>query len=137
MLKMQAMTKWLKHYHILESLTTVQLVEICRNLRLFECPMGTKVIVQGTPGDSFYIVLGGSLDVYINSINVNNMVIGSSFGEKALENDAPRSATVIASCPCLLMVLLASEYKRLAFAAQVPNLHHSLNLLIIILSFNA
>ena len=56
------------------------------------CPANTAVICQGEPGDAFYVVFEGELDILVDAMVVNSVAPGGSFGEKALENDAPRSA---------------------------------------------
>ena len=50
---------------------------------------------------------------------VGSMGSGMSFGEKALENNMPRAATVTTTTPAKLLILRASEYKNLVASAQV------------------
>jgi hypothetical protein len=60
----------------------------------------------------------GCVDVLVDGVLVNTMPEGLTFGEKALENDAPRSATVCSVVPTKLLLLLASDYKMLAAYTQ-------------------
>lgn len=115
---LQIIYKWLKLQKILVHVRQNRLLEVCRSIHLFDCPAGTHVVTQGDPGDAFYIVLSGSLDIIINGVVVTSIGAGTSFGEKALENNAPRAATVRAQGPCKLLVLMASEYQSLAATAQ-------------------
>ncbi len=115
--------KWLKINKILESVKTNHLIDCAKNLNLLEVPAKVSVVTQGDPGDAFYVVLEGTLDVIIDNTIVNKMVSGTAFGEKALENDAPRSASVRTIGECKLLVLLASDYKHLVSNAQQRRLY--------------
>lgn len=126
---MQTLSKWMRANKILLHVSSSHMIDICRNLRLIHCPKGDYVIKQGDPGDSFYILLQGRVDVLINGVHVNVLSDGCSFGDKALENDAPRSATIVATEQCKLMVLMVSDYKRLASNAQAKSNLHINNLL--------
>lgn len=115
---LQIVYKWLKLQKILVHVRQSRLLEVCRSIHLFDCPAGTCVVTQGDPGDAFYVVLSGQLDIVINGVTVSTIGAGKSFGEKALENNAPRAATVRAVTGCKLLVLMASEYQSLAATAQ-------------------
>ena len=115
---LQIIFKWIKLHKILRNVKDSRLLDVCHSLLYFQCPENTEIVHQGDLGDSFYIALQGSLDVFINDINVGTMVEGMSFGEKALENNAPRAATIKTTSPCKLMILRASEYKNLVASAQ-------------------
>jgi CRP-like cAMP-binding protein len=68
-------------------------------------PPGADIVRQGEPGDVFYVIAGGRLAVTENGAEVRELVRGDHFGELALLNDAPRSATVTARTPVRLFEL--------------------------------
>ena len=63
---------------------------------------GSTIFEQGDAGDSLYILLDGMVDAIINDkatgrrIRVNTMTRGAVFGEMAILDPKPRSATVVA-----------------------------------------
>jgi MFS family permease len=59
-------------------------------------PSGSMVIVEGEPGDRYYLVVDGLLQVTKEGAEVRRLGPGNSFGEIALLRDVPRSATVVA-----------------------------------------
>lgn len=118
MTDIQTLTRWLRFHKILSCVRDNRMMDVCRTLRMMNCPQDTVVIAQGDPGDAFYIVFEGSLDIQIDGRVINSIKAGSSFGEKALENNAPRSASVISTSSCKLFVLYASDYKNMVALAQ-------------------
>jgi len=73
-------------------------------------PAGTNVIVQGDPGDNFYILDEGHCDIYVKKGNAEPVKVldakpGMSFGELALMYNCPRAATVTCTVPCKLWTL--------------------------------
>jgi MFS family permease len=55
---------------------------------------GVVVIRQGDAGDSWYLVVDGTLDVVYDGRPVSRLGTGAGFGEIALLHDRPRTATV-------------------------------------------
>src|SRR5262249_35299940 len=68
-------------------------------------PAGAVVIQKGDPGDRFYIVGEGEVEIEGNVFGP-----GSSFGEIALLRDVPRTATVTARTDVLLHALEREEF---------------------------
>ena len=65
---------------------------------------GEPIIVQGDPGDEFFILAQGEADCFVTSGGETKCVLhyvpGMSFGELALMYNAPRAASVTATIPC-------------------------------------
>lgn len=81
-------------------------------------PEGTVVIRQGDPGDAFYVVLSGHLEVIRmdergQERTINYHVAGHYFGEGALLTGKPRAATVRAMDDVELVVFDKSAFEQL------------------------
>lgn len=82
-----------KHF-IFNSLTEEQIESIVSDMRHYQLTSNSVVFEQNTPGNNFFVVASGKLEVIINDIRIKILKSGDSFGELALLHDTPRSATI-------------------------------------------
>ena len=73
---------------------------------------GVVAVREGEPGDRFYVVASGRVVVTRHGHPVRELGPGNSFGEIALLRDSPRTATVTAAEPTLLVSLHRAEFLR-------------------------
>ena len=86
---------------------------------------GDTIIKQGEPGDNFYILDNGSVDVHINDENcefqklVTSYGPGDSFGELAIMYNAPRAATCKATSDVRLWALDRVSFKMIVMTTTI------------------
>ena len=65
----------------------------------------TEIITQGDPGDRFYVIDSGEVEVLIDAYPIGHIGPGRGFGERALLRSTRRSATVRAIAPTHLYAI--------------------------------
>jgi hypothetical protein len=81
------------------------LEQLAGALEEVRAPVGEEIVRQGEPGDRFYLIKEGTLEVHIDGELVQSLGPGDSFGEIALLKDVPRTATVTARTEAALFAL--------------------------------
>jgi CRP-like cAMP-binding protein len=94
-----------------------------------QVPAGAVIVREGEPGDELYIICRGTVEVGRSNKSGQRAVLsilrdGDFFGEMALLRSEPRSATVRAVAPTLLLVLSRASAK--ALMKRHPKLRASL-----------
>jgi len=85
---------------------------------------GSVIFKEGDPGDVMYAVLNGEVELKLQGVTVNKVGVDEIFGEMALVDNAPRSATAHAISDCKLAVVDKQRFEYLVqktpnFATQV------------------
>ncbi|MBI5263594.1 MAG: cyclic nucleotide-binding domain-containing protein [Bradyrhizobium sp.] len=96
-----------------QDLGAAAIADIVRLLESRDVAEGTVIVRKGEPGDTMYFVVSGEATVQLSPAPVV-LTPGSFFGEMALLFGTPRSATVVATKPSVLLVLDVADLRQLA-----------------------
>jgi CRP/FNR family transcriptional regulator, cyclic AMP receptor protein len=73
----------------------------------------TRIVSAGDPGDAFYVVLAGRAEVQRGRGRPKVEIgAGAYFGEMALLDGAPRSATVVAKSETICLMLARKQFEK-------------------------
>jgi CRP/FNR family transcriptional regulator, cyclic AMP receptor protein len=93
-------------------------------MKLDEAPLkvdpGQVIFETGDPGREMFIVRTGSVQLRIGETVLETVEQGGIFGELALVDAAPRSATAVAGPDCTLVLVDAAAFNDLV--RRVPSL---------------
>lgn len=82
-----------------------ELQTIAKQVREIKHDAGHVIAAEGEPGAGLFVIDEGEADVTIGGKRVNHMKSGDFFGEMALLDGGPRTATVTATTPITLYAL--------------------------------
>ena len=82
-----------------------ELQTIAKQVREIDHPAGHVIASEGEPGAGLFVIDEGEADVTIGGRKVNHMKAGDFFGEMALLDGGPRTATVTATTDIKLYAL--------------------------------
>jgi CRP-like cAMP-binding protein len=74
-----------------------------------QAPAGTILVSEGTKSSELYVIVSGRVAVERRGRRLCELGAGTHFGDMALVEDAPRSATVVALEPVDLLVIGREE----------------------------
>jgi len=119
----------LKDIPILAQLDDEILAELPDQFVTERYPAERKVLVQGDPGNRFYILVRGKVDVIHEEPDGAEARIavlhdGDYFGEIALLQDVPRTASIITRSPSVFLSLERAEFSSLL--KRAPGLRETL-----------
>jgi CRP-like cAMP-binding protein len=97
-----------------------ELQTIARAVRRLEHEAGSVVAREGEPGAGLFVIDSGEAEVTIGGKKVNHLVPGDFFGEMALLDGGPRSATVTAKTDIVLFAL--TEWVFRGLLAEHPSI---------------
>ena len=114
-----------KHF-FMQTLSDQAKNEIIITMSLQRVKKDSILFKQGHPGTYWYIVHEGTFSLFINNEFKKNLTKGDSFGELALMNDAPRSATVKAITDCEVWTLKREVFRKIL--EFISNINYSQNM---------
>jgi diguanylate cyclase (GGDEF)-like protein len=121
---MPTTTELLARVPLLHELGQEELEAIASLTRRERFRSGTDIVEIGAPGRSLYLIVDGLVQVIYPSttgdFELARLGAGDFFGEMALLNDKPRSATVRALCPVDVLTLDREDFRRLV--AETPGI---------------
>ena len=77
---------------------------------------GQTIVSKGAPGNGFYLVLEGAVEVRSGAETLSKLGPGQFFGEMAIFHNQPRSADVVTVQPSRILFLSANSFKTILFA---------------------
>jgi CRP-like cAMP-binding protein len=90
---------------IFDGCSKKDLQTIARQVREISHDAGYVVATEGDPGAGLFVIAEGEADVSIGGKKVNHLRAGDFFGEMALLDGGPRTATVTSTTPITLYAL--------------------------------
>lgn len=109
----------LRKIPLFRHLSYKELVKVLNQTTLRSYEPGQPVIEEGSEGDEFYIILQGEVEVVKSGRPLTVLGPGVHFGEMALVDHSPRSATVRARESTRLMTLSRTSFYHLVRAEPV------------------
>ncbi|CAG9330353.1 unnamed protein product [Blepharisma stoltei] len=102
--------KVMKKIQLLRGLSNERLQALCRVLYVQEYEDGFEIVQQNSPGDSFFIVKSGKVEVYKDGQMIRTIKKLDYFGERSLMFDKFRSATVKSKGHSSCWILRKSDF---------------------------
>ena len=112
----------LRNQQGIELLRSVWLFERCSRRELdalqriatpLDVPAGKVLTTQGDIGREFFVIAGGKAEATRGRVSIATLGAGSFFGEMALLDRRPRTATVTTLEPTTVLVITAREFNSL------------------------
>ncbi len=109
---------FLRQVGLFSGLTLEQLEAIEGMTHEVQFVSGEVIVPEGAPGKELFLVVEGEVAVYKDhgtprAVQLNTLGAGSYFGEMAVLDNAPRSATVVAVAPTRLLTLDGERLREL------------------------
>jgi len=107
-----------RSFMLIEQLSDQEALDFFRLARLVRKEEGVDIVRQGETGSSFWIILGGGMRIHLSNpdggeIRIGELGPGQFFGEYACLYHLPRSATVTAIKPSVLLEFSETALARL------------------------
>jgi len=102
----------LKRVPLFANLSARHLRRLASRCEVVRYPTNRTVVRQGARGDSFFVIAEGTAAVKKGTRTIGTLAAGDFFGEMALLDGWPRSASVVATAPLVTVRLMRSEFSK-------------------------
>ncbi len=110
----KALVRWLRQIELFQGMDTAALELISQNMTEYEYDADAIVFREGDVGDCLFLLLSGTMLVFVERegkpVVYTTLQPGECFGEMALIEDTPRSATVKAEAPSRCVALTKQDF---------------------------
>jgi putative ABC transport system ATP-binding protein len=110
--------EFLRPIELFKTLTPRQLTDIAEKMSKRHYAVGETIIRKGDPGEEFFLVSDGEVEVIRADREVARLGPGNFFGEVALISGEPRNATVVAPKAVDTYVLGKTDFEAALAASQ-------------------
>lgn len=113
---MRSADRALRDLALFRGLTEDELTVLAGNMARRQCRRGAIVFSRGDPGDGLYVILRGHVSIQRQSVEGDELIVavceaGEYFGELALFDDEPRSATAVAMDSCTMGFISRTSFR--------------------------
>jgi CRP-like cAMP-binding protein len=112
-LRKNAKVELIKGVPLFSQLGRGELDEVASIADEIDLSEGKELTVEGQPGREFFVIIEGDAAVRQGDREVNRLGAGDFFGEIALIEDRPRTATVVAETPIRALVITDRSFRTL------------------------
>jgi serine/threonine protein phosphatase PrpC len=117
--EIQAQYETLRRIELFREMTMPELARVLHSVQTRDVAAGDVVLREGESTENLFMIVDGGVRVQRGGQTVADLGAGSHFGEMALLNQRPRTATVIARMPTRLLVLERSAFFQVAMTEPV------------------
>jgi CRP/FNR family cyclic AMP-dependent transcriptional regulator len=112
-LRKNAKVELIKGVPLFSQLGRGELDEVASIADEIDLAEGKELTVEGHPGREFFVIIEGDAVVRQGDREINRLGAGDFFGEIALLEDRPRTATVTAETPIRALVITDRSFRTL------------------------
>ena len=118
------LTDLLEQVPLLSRCSRRERATVARFMETADLPAGTDLIVEGEAGDALFVIIDGEAAIRRGGVEVATVGEGAHFGELAILDGEPRSATVVATTDVRVAVLGIRMFRTLL--REIPDLAEQL-----------
>lgn len=109
--------RFLKEIPLFSELTDEEFTELCKHIKLRRFMKNSPIIRQGDQGDNFYTIVSGRAKVVVLENDGREKIVGTlstgdSFGETALIEKGPRTASIVTLTPVAVFEMSREGFEK-------------------------